>query len=287
MFAALLTLAMPFDFDQIVDKDAKVEKVSTSYRFTEGPAWTRDGKLLFSDISGNKLYVLTDDKAAVFRDPSGQANGNTIGPDGLLYTAGHGARNVTRTNKDGSITVLIDRFEGKKFNSPNDLAHLKNGDLYFTDPAYGLGRNPAELDFKGVFVLRKNGKLEALARDFKTPNGIVFSPDEKVCYVADTELRHVRAFDVAKDGALSNSRILIDKMEGYPDGMRVDVKGNLYVSAAPGIQVFSPDGKRIGVIPVPENPTNCGWGGKDAKDLYITAQSSVYKIKCKIKGVRF
>ncbi|MBC8064036.1 MAG: SMP-30/gluconolactonase/LRE family protein [Chlorobia bacterium] len=287
MLVALLMLAIPIDLNQIVEPGSKVEKVSTGYIFTEGPAWRRDGKLIFSDIPGNKLHVLTGSEAAVYREPSGNANGNTIGPDGLLYTAHHGTRNVTRTNKDGSVTVVADKFEGKKLNSPNDVVVRKNGDVYFTDPPYGLGRNQPELDFRGVFLLRKNGQLVALGRDFTTPNGVVFSPDEKVCYVADTQRHHVRAFDVAKDGLFANGRMFADNIPGSPDGMRVDVKGNLYVTAGGGIHVYDPKGAKLGLIEVPENPTNCGWGDKDAKTLYITAQKSVYNIRCKIKGVRF
>lgn len=287
MLLALLTLPLASGLDAIIAPGAKVERVLTGYKFTEGPAWTRRGTLIFSDIDGNQLIEANGEKATVFRDPSGHANGNTIGPDGLFYTAGHGSRNVTRTNADGSVTVIAEKFEGKRFNSPNDLAFRKNGDLYFTDPAYGLGNGKAELDFRGVFRLTKKGELQALAKDFYTPNGIVFSPDEKVCYVADTERQQVRAFDIAKDGTFTNGRIFVDHMPGNPDGMRVDVKGNLYTATSGNIAIYAPKGTLLGLIPVPETTTNCGWGGKDAKTLYITAQKSIYKIQCKIKGVRY
>lgn len=286
MLLALLALPIVGGLDDIVAPDAKVERFLTGYKFTEGPAWTRKGTLIFSDISGNQLIEVTGSEPKVYRDPSGYANGNTIGLDGLLYTAGHGARNVTRTNADGTVTVLAEKFNGKKFNSPNDLVFTKNGDLYFTDPAYGLGGGKAELDFTGVFRLAKDGKLDCLARDFKTPNGIVFSPDEKICYVADTERQEVRAFDIAPDGSFANGRVFAGKMPGNPDGMRVDVKGNLYVSAGPAVVVYDPKGTMLGSIPVPEGTTNVGWGDKDAKTLYITAQKSVYRIKCRIKGLR-
>lgn len=286
MLVALMILATPSQMDAILEKDAKVEQVCTGYRFTEGPAWTRDGKLIFSDIPGNQLHVW-DGQAKVYRDTAGNPNGNTIGPDGLLYTAHHGSRNLTRTGKDGTVTVHVDKFGGKKLNSPNDLVFRKNGDLYFTDPPYGLGRQAPELDFRGVFLMRKGGEVVALSKDFTTPNGIAFSPDEKVCYVADTQKRHVRAFDIAKDGTFENGRMFIADVGGGPDGMRVDVKGNLYVTATGGVHVFDPKGIRLGMIPVPENPTNCAWGDKDAKTLYITAQKSVYKVRIKEKGVRF
>lgn len=286
MLAALLTLAMPANMDDILERYAKVEQVVTGFRFTEGAAWTRDGKLVFSDIPANKIHVWADGNMAVFRDPSGNSNGNIIGPDGLLYTAHHGTRNVTRTNKDGSVTVLADKFEDKQLNSPNDLVLRKNGDLYFTDPPYGLGRTKPDLDFNGVFVVRKSGKVEVLAKDFSRPNGIVLSPNEKICYVADTQKQQIRAFDLDKNGLFTNGRIFAEKFAGYPDGMRVDVKGNLYVTAQ-GVHVFDPKGTLLGTIPVPETPTNCAWGDKDGKTLYITAQKSIYRVRCKNKGVRF
>lgn len=287
MLIALLAILSYEDLTSVLDKDAIVEQVSTGYRFTEGAAWTRDGKLVFSDIPANKIFALKSSEATVFRDPSGNANGNVIGPDGLLYTAHHGTRNVTRTEKNGSVTVLVDKFEGKRLNSPNDLVLRKNGDLYFTDPPYGLGQTPPELDFRGVFLRRKSGEVVALAKDFRTPNGIVHSPDEKLCYVADTQLQHVRVFDVAKDGTFTNGRIFAEKLTGFPDGMRVDVKGNLYVTAGGGVHVFNPKGENLGLIPVPETPTNCAWGDKDGKTLYITAQKSIYRVRCKVKGIRF
>jgi len=286
MLIALFALPFVSGLDEIVDPGSKVERFLTGYKFTEGPAWTRKGTLIFSDISGNQLIEVTGDQPKVFRDPSGYVNGNTIGVDGLLYTAGHGSRNVTRTNADGTVTVIADKFNGNRFNSPNDLAFRKNGDLYFTDPAYGRGDGKDELGFTGVFRLAKDGKLDCLARDFKTPNGIVFSPDEKVCYVADTERQEVRAFDVSPDGSFANGRVFTDHMPGNPDGMRVDVKGNLYVAAGPAVVVYDPKGALLGSIPVPEVTTNVGWGDKDAKMLYITAQKSIYRIKCRIKGVR-
>lgn len=287
MLFATMALPLSSGLDQILAPEAKVERVLTGYKFTEGPAWTHKGTLIFSDINGNQLLEMKGDKATVYREPSGNANGNTIGPDGFLYTAGHGARVVTKTDANGHIHVVADLFEGKKFNSPNDLAFRKNGDLYFTDPAYGLGGGKAELAFKGVFRLAKDGKLSCLGKDFQTPNGIVFSPDEKLCYVADTERHHVRVFDVAPDGGFANGRVFAKDIEGYPDGMRVDVEGNLYVAAGGGIHVFTPKGEALGVIPVPETPTNCAWGEDDARTLYVTAQSSVYKVRCRIKGVRF
>lgn len=286
MLLVLIAIAVPLQLDSIIEKDAKVEQVCTGYRFTEGAAWTREGKLIFSDIPGNQLHVW-EGAAKVYRDAAGNPNGNTIGPDGLLYTAHHRTRNVTKTAKDGTVTILIDKFEGKRLNSPNDLVFRKNGDLYFTDPPYGLGRQAPELDFRGVFLLRKNGEVVALSRDFTTPNGIAFSPNEKTCYVADTQKRHIRAFDIAKDGTFENGRMLIPDVGGGPDGLRVDVKGNLYITATGGIHVFDSKGTKLGLIPTPENPTNCAWGDKDAKTLYITAQKSIYKVRVKQKGIRF
>jgi sugar lactone lactonase YvrE len=285
----LTALALMLSFnglDQIVDSGAVMKKTATGFRFTEGPAWLREGKLAFSDIPENKMFVWDGTKSSVFRDPSGNANGNTIGPDGLLYTAHHASRDVT-IQVDGKVSVVVGEFGGKKFNSPNDLVHRKNGDLYFTDPPYGLGGKPSDVGFSGVFLYRKSKELVALARDFETPNGIAFSPDEKVCYVADTRKKHVRAFEVRKDGTFGAGRMFAENMDGNPDGMRVDQKGNLYVAAGGGIHVFDSKGVKLGLIPVPENPTNLAWGGKDGKTMYVTARTSVYEIRVKIAGVRF
>jgi len=285
MLLTLMAVSFFSGLDAIVAPGAQVEKVLTGYKFTEGPAWTRKNTLVFSDIDGDKLIEWDGTNATTFRDPSGKANGNTIGPDGLLYNAGHVSGNVTRTNADGSVTVLTDKFEGKRYNSPNDLVVRKNGDIYFTDPFYGLWGRKAELDYAGVYRL-SNGEVTLQSKEFKTPNGIVLSPDEKTCYVADTESQRIWAYDIAKDGNLTNGRAFCEHMPGNPDGIRVDVKGNLYAAASKNIAVYDPKGNLLGLIPIPETTTNCGWGGKDGKTLYVTAQKSVYAIQCRIKGLR-
>jgi len=280
-------------FDTIVPKESKVEKIATNFQFTEGPVWNiPEGFLLFSDIPRNRIWKWFPDRGtSVFREPSGNSNGLTYDKEGRLLICEHGNRRLARMAKDGTYTVLADRFQGKRLNSPNDVTVKSEGTVYFTDPPYGIKPEQMELPFQGVFRLNPSSReLVLLVKDFDRPNGLAFSPDEKILYINDssTSRRHIRAFDVNPDGRLSNSRVFYEirsKETGNPDGMKVDVEGNLYVAAAGGIWVISPHAELLGIIRTSETPANCAWGKSDWKTLFITARSSLYSIKLSIPGM--
>ena len=288
--------------DKLVPPTAKIEKLAGGFQFTEGPVWVKEGggHLLFSDIPANAILKWTPDgKVTTFRKPvfpgtfaDGQfvgSNGLILDAQGRLVSCEHGNRRVARTEKDGSITVLADRFEGHRLNSPNDAVYKKNGDLYFTDPPYGFAKqddDPAkELKFNGVYRLTKAGKLELLVKDMSRPNGLGFSPDEKKLYIANSDAARKiwMVFDVKSDGTLANGRVFYDvtkdKGDGVPDGLKLDRRGNLYGTGPGGIWVISPEGKHLGTIQPPETPANCNWGDADGKSLYMTARTGLYRIK--------
>jgi len=247
--------------------------------------------LLFSDIPANRIYKWSPDKVlTVFRDPSGNSNGLTYDRESRLIACEHGNRRLSRIEKVGSYTVLADRFRGKRLNSPNDVVVKSDGAIYFTDPPYGIIPEEQELPFQGVFRFKPETKeLTLLVDDFEKPNGLAFSPDETVLYVADSSTRrHVRTFDVKDDGTLGNSRLFAEirsNLPGNPDGMKVDVEGHPYVAAAGGVWVFSQDGKHLGTIRTPEIPSNCAFGDEDWKTLFITARTSVYHIRLSVPGI--
>ena len=275
----------------ILNDNAQVEKLASGFQFTEGPLWHPEGFLLFSDIPANTIYQWTpNEKPAVFRRPSGNANGNTLDREGRLITAEHSNRRVSRTEKDGTLVTLASQYEGKRLNSPNDLVVKSDGSVYFTDPPYGIKSEQEELGFYGVYRLAPDGTLTLLVKDFVRPNGIAFSPDEKKLYVNDSEKGHIRVFEVKLDGTLENGRIFAQLKDpsksGVPDGMKVDQQGNVYSTGAGGVWVFSPSGNVLGKIEVPEVSTNLAWGDSDYKTLYITAGNSVYRIRLKIPGVQ-
>lgn len=258
--------------------EGDVEQVREKHKFTEGPLYLPAGHLIFSDIPAHRIY---NEDGSVFREESGYANGNTLDNEGRLVTAEH-KRRVSRTEKDGSIVTLAEVFEGKKLNSPNDVIVRSDGTIYFTDPPYG--GNEVELDFNGFFMIGKDGKLTALARDYKKPNGLALSPDEKILYVADTEGAHIRAYDVAADGSVSNDRVLCE-LPG-PDGIKVDKEGNIWATAKDGVRVISPKGELLETVVFPEQPANLCFGGDDGKTLYVTARTGVYKIRTTVEGIR-
>lgn len=271
----------------ILAPDAALERVATGFQFTEGPVWMPEGYLLFSDIPANKIYKLVGDKGEVYREPSGNSNGLTLDKKKRLIACEHGNRRVSREG-DGKVIAIAERYEGKRLNSPNDAAVKSDGGIYFTDPTYGVAPENRELDFQGVYRLSPKGELTLLTKDFLQPNGLVFSPDEKTLYIADSSKRkHIKAYDVKSDGTLANGRLFAEPKSdksGVPDGMKVDKKGNLYSTGPGGIWVYAPSGKLIGAIDTPEVPTNCAWGDRDRKTLYITAQKSIYRIRCRIGG---
>jgi sugar lactone lactonase YvrE len=271
--------------------DAAVEKVAGGFQFTEGPVWVTDGYLLFSDIPADTIYEWRPGSASaeVFRRPSGHSNGLTLDRQGRLLACEHDRR-VSRTNVDGSVVALAERYQGRRLNSPNDIVSKSDGSIYFTDPPYGLPRQEEgkELDFNGVYRLSPDGVLTLLDDSFERPNGLAFSPDERVLYVDDSNKGHIRAFDVQADGTLANGRVFAELVnpgaEGVPDGMKVDVRGNVFCTGAGGIWVLDPAGERLGVIEVPEVPANLAWGDTDLKTLYITARTGLYRIRVRTGG---
>ena len=296
-------------FDKLAPTGAKIEKLAGGFQFTEGPIWIAEGGgyLLFSDIPANAIRKWTPDgMVSSFRQPvfpgsfaPGQfvgSNGLTLDAQGRLVACEHGSRRVTRTEKNGSITMLADKFEGKRLNSPNDAVFKKNGDLYFTDPPYGFLKqddDPAkELKFNGVFRLTPAGKLDLLVKDLTRPNGLGFPPDEKKFYIANSDPNRKvwMVYDVKADGALANGKVFADvtkeTADGLPDGMKLDTQGNLYCTGPGGIWVFSPQGKHLGTIAPPETPANCHWGDADGKTLYMTARTGLCRVKLNVKGIR-
>ncbi|OUL24327.1 gluconolactonase [Nostoc sp. RF31YmG] len=272
----------------VMDTDAKVEKLAGGLKFTEGPVWHPRGFLLFSDIPADTIYKLTTDgKVSVFRRPAGNPNGNTFDTQGRLITAEHNRR-LVRTEKNGQIKVLAERYQGKLLNSPNDVVVMSDGSIYFTDPPYGISKEKEELGFYGIYRWRPNGTLTLLNKQMLRPNGIAFSPDEKKLYVSDSAQGYIRIFDVKSDGTLTNSRVFAElkepKDKGVPDGLKIDIKGNIYCSGPEGVWIFSPTGQLLGKIIVPEVVTNLAWGNKDYKTLYITAGQGVYRIRLKVAG---
>lgn len=260
---------------------AKIVKEPGEYLFTEGPQFLRDGRLVFSDIPANKLYVLKGGEVSVFRDPSQNANGNTLDRTGRLITCEHGSRQVTRTDESGKVTVIASTFEGKKLNSPNDACVSKKGRIYFTDPPYGIRPNQQEQPVNGVYMI-DGEKLTLLLKDFDRPNGIVLSPDEKTLYVADTAKNHIRAFPVLPTGLLGEGKVLASTPN--PDGLRVDTKGRIWSASGDGVNIISPDGKVLEVIKFPEAPANLCFS-RDGGTLYATARKGLYSVKVTVKGI--
>lgn len=261
--------------------------MAAGYAFAEGPAWSPMGFLIFGDIPNNKLLQFTAGQpASVFRENSNGATGNRFDTQGRLYTCESHTRRVTRTDKKGKVEILADHWQGKRFNAPNDLAVRKEGDVYFTDPAFGNQQDTRELDFFGVYHISRKGELEVIAKPKGRPNGIALAPDGRTLYVSNSDERNVRAYDLDKSGGASNERTLISGIEGVPDGICVDEKGDLYV-AANQIHVYSPEGKPIGMVPTEETPSNCAFGDPDLGSLYITARTSVYRVRLDVKGISY
>lgn len=259
------------------------ETVADGFVFTEGPVW-RDGALLFSDIPASRIYRVDEAGGrAVYREPTGESNGLTLGLDGGLIACEHRGRRVS-CERNGDIETIAKDFDGKSLNSPNDVVVRSDGRIFFTDPPYGIKEEERELPFNGVYSIAPGGGLTLLIDDFDRPNGLALSPDERTLYIADTNRLHVRAFDVASDGALTGGRIFAEMREqGRPDGMKVDRDGRLYVCAGT-VQVFAADGAPLGVVDCPQPPANCGWGG-DGSALYITARTAVYRARFDVQGI--
>jgi len=296
-------------FDDLIAKDAKLEKLAEGFDWAEGPLWIKDGGyLLFSDIPPNRILKWTEaDAIKIFLEPASDigdvkragepgTNGLTLDKEGRVVTCEHGRRCVSRIEKDGKRTILADKYDGKRLNSPNDVVFHSNGDMYFTDPPYGLEKNwedkSRELDHCGVYRLSKDGKMTLLTDKLTRPNGLAFSPDEKKLYVAQSDPKApiVMVYNLNEDGTLGTGRIFFDMTpwfqagrKGLPDGLKVDRAGNVFATGPGGVHVFSPVGKHLGTIDTGEATANCGWGN-DGSTLYITADMFLTRIQTKTKG---
>ncbi len=283
-------------FSKVVGDDIAVEAVAGGFDFTEGPIWHPRAKhLTFSDMPGNEMRRWTAAGGVVsFRKPSNMANGNTYDRQGRMLSCEHATSRVTRTEADGSITVLATHYQGKELNSPNDIVVKSDGWIYFTDPMYGrmpyFGiERPSELGFRGVYRVAEDGSdLTLLADDFDQPNGLCFSRDERRLFVNDTERGHIRVFDVGGDGLLTGGAVwakVTGTGEGAPDGMKVDRDGNVYCCGPSGLHVHAPDGRSLGVIRVPEPLANFTWGEDDLRTIFLTASSTLYRVRTNTPGV--
>ena len=288
----------------LVPESATIEKLAGGFQFIEGPLWFPAGYLWFSDVQGNVVRQWSPSGVIEILRPGGfdgkdAPAGAFIGPngmiadkDGAVLLCQHGNRRIARITPDKKVSTVIDRFQGKRLNSPNDLVYKSDGSLYFTDPPYGLvggdQDRAKEIKFNGVYRLA-NGKLQVLVKDLTRPNGIAFSPDEKILYVANSdEKRKIwMRYDVKPDGTVANGKVFADVTqqteEGLPDGMKVDAKGNVFATGPGGIWVFSPEGKHLGTIKPTEVPANCNWGD-DGRSLYMTARTGLYRIKLSVEG---
>ncbi len=295
--------------DNIVPRDAVIERLASGFLFTEGPVWHPDGYLLLSDPNANTIYRWTPDgQVSVFRPKSGYAgvdigeykqpgsNGLTLDAEGRLNINEHGRRRVVRLERNGVITVLANHYEGKRLNSPNDLVYKSDGTLYFTDPPFGLPKvfddKRKELPFSGVYRV-VNGHVDLLTRDLTGPNGLAFSPDERLLYVSNWDEQHkvIMRYPVHSDGTLGEGEVFVDATRSDPgeqawDGVKVDREGNVYAAGPGGIWIVAPDGTHLGTISAPETPANIAWGDEDARTLYMTARTGLYRIRLNIAGVR-
>jgi len=299
-------------FDKLVPLNVNVERIVSGRKWVEGPVWNRNEKyLLFSDIPTNSVIKWQEGKGtSVFLQPSGYSgkvpfegpepgsNGLAFDPQGRLVLAEHGDRRIGRLEADGKKTTLVDRYQGKRVNSPNDVVFKSNGDLYFTDPPFGLPKSyddrRRETPFQGVYKYSRDGKLTLLTKDIKAPNGIAFSPDEKQLYISNADPMNAvwLVFDVKADGTIENGKVLFNatawtkNKPGVPDGMKVDREGNIFGAGPGGIHVISPDGKHVGSVETGAPTGNLAWG-EDGSSLFITSNTNVYRLKLTTKGAGF
>ncbi|TWD48527.1 gluconolactonase [Agrobacterium vitis] len=284
-------------FSTYVLGNAPLKEIASGFDWVEGPVWFGDlNCLVFSDIPNNKMHRwIPGVGTSVFRSPSNFSNGNTRDRQGRLISCEHGGRRVTRTEYDGSLTVIADRYQGKRLNSPNDVIVASDGAIWFTDPHYGIQTNyegtKSEQELPcNVYRVDPNGEIKAVLTDFNCPNGLAFSPDERKLYVADTgrmftdDPRHIRVFDVGAKWALSGGEVFHTIVPGCADGMRVDSDGNIWSSAADGVHCLAPDGRVLGKILVPQTVSNLCFGGRNRHVLFITASTSVYSVALNRQG---
>jgi gluconolactonase len=276
------------EFWKLLDRDAKLTTVATGFGFTEGPVWDSSGFLYVSDETQNKIYRVHLDGTKESVIALGDPDGNTFDRQQRLIDCASVLRAIILVNPNGEYKTLADRFEGKRFNSPNDVVTGPDGGLYFTDPTLDLpAGQKQEIPFQGVYRLGENGEVRLLIKDMSQPNGLAFSPDGKELYVDDSEQKNIRVWDFSAPATLSNERIFGDEKgegDGVPDGIRVDEAGNLFLTGPKGIWVWDAQGHHLGTIVVPEQPANLTWGDKDYQTLYITAVKSVYRIRTKTRG---
>jgi gluconolactonase len=299
-------------FDKLVPQEARVEKIADGFAWVEGPVWNRkENSLLFSDIPNNAILKWQEGNGtSLFLKPSGYSgaapfagkepgsNGLAFDSQGRLIFCEHGDRRISRLESDGTKTTLADRYQGKRLNSPNDLAFAPNGDLYFTDPPFGLPQafaDPAkELDFCGVYRLSADGVLTLMTKDVKAPNGVAFSPSGKTVYISNADPQNTiwMTYDVQADGTFANGRVFFDATlgtktkKGVPDGMKVDQDGNLFAAGPGGIHVFAPDGGHLGSFATEVPTANCAWGN-NGSTLYIAANTAIYRVRLNTKGPGF
>ena len=282
-------------FGEVVGPNVEFERIASGGLFTEGPLWhPREQYLLWSDMPGDHVRRWSaTDGVSTFRKPSNMSNGLTWDREGHLLACEHASSQVTRTERDGRITPLATHFEGKQLNSPNDIVCAADGGIYFTDPPYGRAefygiKREQELPFQGVYRVGSDPQSPVLIiDDFDRPNGLCFSLDGRRLFVNDTARKHIRVFDVRPDSALSGGRVWAETVgegRGAPDGMKIDSRGNLYCCGPGGVHVFTPDAVCLGIIHVPEHTANFAWGDADYRSLYITAATSVYRIRVRVPG---
>ena len=284
-------------FRAVVGDDVEIEEVGSGFEFTEGPIWNCvERHLIFSDIPGNIMRLWRPDGSIeTWRQPSNMANGNTYDGEGRVVTCEHATSRVTRTESDGSVTALATHYGDKELNSPNDIVVKSSGSIYFTDPSFGrmeyFGQpREQQLSFQGAYRLDPESReLTLLVDDFDQPNGLCFSLDESQLFINDTMRAHIRVFDVNVEGVLENGRVWAEVTggrDGAPDGMKVDSEGNLYVTGPGGIHVFDPDAACLGVIKMPQGCANFCWGDDDLKSLFVTASTSLYRVRVQVAGRR-
>jgi len=291
--------------DQITNiTDSPAEKLAGDFEFTEGPLWHPDGYWLFVDIRKFRIHKMsTSGQVEVYREPSGGSNGLTFDKQGNLIMCEGDGRQVTRREADGTYKPIATHLDGKRINRPNDVVGRSDGSLYFTDPSGRLTDEERELDFSGVHRISPDGAHTVATSETEYPNGLAFSPDERILYVAITrrdngcleekekgdvcEHQFIRAFDVAADGSLSNNRVfatMYSSEDGVPDGMKVDQEGRIYCTGSEGCWVFDASGNHLGIIRLPEIPANCAWGGPDNRTMLFTARTSVFSMRMKTPG---
>ncbi len=268
--------------------ETRVDRVSAKHTFTEGPVWVPEGYLLFSDVPNDLVNKFVPGQGTTpWREKSNGTNGNAMDTEGNVYSCESRTRRVVRTHlKSGKQEVLAERYEGKRFNAPNDICVRKDRNVYFTDPAFGQQADTRELDFYGIYRLSPKNELSLIAKPKGRPNGITLSPNGRLLYVSNSDERSVLVYDVDRSGAATNERVFVSGVTGVPDGIRTDEKGNVYVSCD-DVAIYSPQGKLIKNIRIPETPRNITFGDPDLMSLYVTAYTGLYRVRLPVKGATY